>query len=302
MAPCEVKETTSPSTVFPTGKAATKCDESQWLVHRRRRGRRCFFLVARPPCSRPPSILGPAGPGPCRRLACFVGAGRPSWRWRSSPVPPTSWRPRCFLAAAPSRLLGLARRMQGLLHRLVDGAREAGSSLASPAGGGRRRDRPGVSTGAAAGGLPGLGRPLGRLLGRPGQLRPPWPGPDSGSFFGAGLRRGGPALGSPDGRRGVKIQPTPGTGFPPMSRPSSKSHGCSPWNSWNESLESTMAPVRSAMRKTKASPRPMAPAGGETISPLSIASRSVSRSDSSTRCSNGRVDDDDDAAPGSSSA
>ncbi len=47
-----------------------------------------------------------------------------------------------------------------------------------------------------------------------------------------------------------------------------------------------MAPVRSAMRKTKASPRPMAPAGGETTSPLSIASRSVSRSDSSMRCSN----------------
>src|SRR5829696_3889633 len=27
------------------------------------------------------------------------------------------------------------------------------------------------------------------------------------------------------GERGAKIQPTPGTGLPPMSRPSSKSHG-----------------------------------------------------------------------------
>ena len=83
----------------------------------------------------------------------------------------------------------------------------------------------------------------------------------------------------------MKIQPTPGTGLPPTKRPSSKSHGCSPWNSWKESLERTTAPVRSAMRKTKASPRPMAPAGGEIISPFSMASRTCSRSASDTRCS-----------------
>ncbi len=46
-----------------------------------------------------------------------------------------------------------------------------------------------------------------------------------------------------------------------------------------------MAPVRSAILRTKASPRPMAPAGGETISPFNMASRTCSRSDSSMRCS-----------------
>ena len=96
------------------------------------------------------------------------------------------------------------------------------------------------------------------------------------------------------GRRGVKIHPTPGTGLPPISRPSSKSHGCSPWNSWNESLERTVAPVRSAMRSTNASPRPMAPAGGEIISPLSIALRTSSRSASEHAVLERGVHDHDD--------
>src|SRR4051794_5021940 len=37
------------------------------------------------------------------------------------------------------------------------------------------------------------------------------------------------------GVRSMNTQPTPGTGFPPTSRPSSKSHSYSPWNYWNES-------------------------------------------------------------------
>ncbi len=127
-------------------------------------------------------------------------------------------------------------------------------------------------------------------------------GADSGSFAARVSAVAARLLGPLMGRRGVKIHPTPGTGFPPMSRPSSNSQGCWPWNSWNESLERTTAPVRSAMRKTKASPRPMAPAGGETTSPLSIASRSVSRSASSMRCSNDASTTTVMRLPGSSSA
>ncbi len=85
------------------------------------------------------------------------------------------------------------------------------------------------------------------------------------------------------GVRGVKIQPTPGTGLPPINRPSSKSHLYSPWNSWNESFDSTTAPVRSAMRSKNPSPRPTAPAGGDTISPAASASSRIWRSDSSIR-------------------
>ena len=85
------------------------------------------------------------------------------------------------------------------------------------------------------------------------------------------------------GRRGVNIHPTPGIGFPPMSRPSSNSQGCSAWNSWNESLDRTCAPTRSATRRTNASPRPMAPAGGETNSPWATASSKMGRSSASMR-------------------
>src|SRR5580704_556119 len=84
-------------------------------------------------------------------------------------------------------------------------------------------------------------------------------GADSGSLAARVSAVAARLLGPRMGRRGVKIHPTPGTGFPPMSRPSSNSQGCWPWNSWKESLERTTAPVRSAMRRTKASPRPMAP-------------------------------------------
>src|SRR5580693_10690839 len=56
------------------------------------------------------------------------------------------------------------------------------------------------------------------------------------------------------------------------------------------------------MRKTNASPRPMAPAGGEMTSPLSIASRTSSRSASSTRCSNVASTTTMMLAPGSSEA
>jgi hypothetical protein len=90
-------------------------------------------------------------------------------------------------------------------------------------------------------------------------------------------------LGPRTGVRGVKIQPTLGTGFPPTRRPSSNSHRYSPWNSWNESLDSTSAPMRSAMRSRNPSPRPIAPAGGDTISPASSASSKILRSDSSIR-------------------
>src|ERR1700683_2887010 len=97
-------------------------------------------------------------------------------------------------------------------------------------------------------------------------------GGDSGSFLDLASAVAARLFGPRVGPRGVKIQPTPGTGLPPTKRPSSKSHGCSPWNSWKESLERTTAPVRSAMRKTKASPRPMAPAGGGIISPVRLGS------------------------------
>ena len=85
------------------------------------------------------------------------------------------------------------------------------------------------------------------------------------------------------GLRGVKIHPTPGTGLPPISRSSSKSQGCSAWNSWKESFDSTWAPTRSATRSKKASPRPTAPAGGDTSSAWATASSKALRSEGSIR-------------------
>ena len=64
------------------------------------------------------------------------------------------------------------------------------------------------------------------------------------------------------GVRSVKIQPTPVTGLPPTNRPSSNSHSYSPWNSWKESFEKTVAPTRSAISRRNLSPRPIVPAGG----------------------------------------
>ncbi len=79
-------------------------------------------------------------------------------------------------------------------------------------------------------------------------------------------------LGPRTGVRSVKIHPTSGTGFPPMRRPSSKSQSYSPWNSWNESLEKTVAPARSAISSRNLSPLPIVPAGGVTNSLAASAS------------------------------
>ena len=88
------------------------------------------------------------------------------------------------------------------------------------------------------------------------------------------------------GTRATKTQPTPGTGLPPKRRSSSNSHEYVPWNSWNESFERMVASVRFAICRTKASPRPTAPAGGVRISPASTASSNSSRSDWSMRLGN----------------
>ena len=53
-------------------------------------------------------------------------------------------------------------------------------------------------------------------------------GADSGSLAARVSAVAARLLGPRMGRRGVKIHPTPGTGFPPMSRPSSNSQGCWP--------------------------------------------------------------------------
>ena len=73
------------------------------------------------------------------------------------------------------------------------------------------------------------------------------------------------------GTRLTNTQPTWGTGLPPMSLPSSKSHLYLPWNSWKLSFERIVALAFSAMARMNASPRPMAPAGGATSSLCSIA-------------------------------
>ncbi len=88
------------------------------------------------------------------------------------------------------------------------------------------------------------------------------------------------------GRGARRPSPTPGTGLPPMRRSSSNSHSYSAWNSWNESLESTVAATRLAIWRTKASPRPTAPAGGVTSSLAAMASSNSARSDLSMRCPN----------------
>src|SRR3954454_2845357 len=61
------------------------------------------------------------------------------------------------------------------------------------------------------------------------------------------------------GERSTNTQPTPAIGLPPMRRPSSNNHVYCPWNSWNESLEKTVASARFAIDRTNASPRPIAP-------------------------------------------
>ena len=93
------------------------------------------------------------------------------------------------------------------------------------------------------------------------------------------LRLVGPLTGS----RSTNTHPTNGTGFPPMRRPSSNSHGYVPWNSWNESLLRMRAPTLLAMLSTNASPRPMAPAGGATTSLWATAASNSVSSDFSMR-------------------
>ena len=85
------------------------------------------------------------------------------------------------------------------------------------------------------------------------------------------------------GVRSMKIHPTPGTGLPPTNRPLSKSQACSAWNSWKESFDRTVAPVFWAIRSRKASPRPIAPAGGDTTSPAASASSKIGSSRGSMR-------------------
>ena len=88
------------------------------------------------------------------------------------------------------------------------------------------------------------------------------------------------------GWRGLKIHPMPGTGVPPSRRPRSNNQGCSPWNSWKESLESTVPSTFSATRSKNASPRPMAPAGGCTYSPRRAACSKRASSEGSILCAN----------------
>ena len=63
-------------------------------------------------------------------------------------------------------------------------------------------------------------------------------------------------VGPRTGVRGEKIQPIPGTGVAPSRRPRSNSHGCSPWNSWNESFDKTVASTFSATLQEKGVPAP----------------------------------------------
>ena len=93
-------------------------------------------------------------------------------------------------------------------------------------------------------------------------------------------------IGPRTGDRSRNTQPTPGTGLPPTSRPSSNSQVDLPWNSWKESFERTVASALSATSSTKASPRPIVPAGAVRSSPCVTASSKASCSDSWMRCPN----------------
>ena len=127
--------------------------------------------------------------------------------------------------------------------------------------------------------------PLFRLLERPEEVPAAGTGPAGSTtsliatamalvtrFFACTVSRVASRLRGPrTGWRGLKIHPIPGTGVPPRRRPRSNNQGCSPWNSWNESFDSTVASTFSATRSKNASPRPMAPAGGWTYSPRNAA-------------------------------
>ncbi len=106
-------------------------------------------------------------------------------------------------------------------------------------------------------------------------------------FFACVVSRTASRLRGPrTGWRGLKIHPTPGTGVPPRRRPRSNNQGCSPWNSWNESFDSTVPSTFSATRSKNASPRPMAPAGGWTYSPRNAACSKRGSSEGSILCAN----------------
>ncbi len=259
IAPWDVNDTTSPSMVLPTGKAATKLMKVNGSFTAGGGVDRCF-------CCRPPRRpLFPPGSPAAAPLggASFLALARRSGAGFLAAA--------CFLAAL--RDFSGAGGCSASSTASSMALENTGLTLARPGGGAVGVIGHEVST-AAAGLAAALFLALDDFLAaflaalaNSAALA----GAESGSFFALASAVAARLLGPRMGRRGVKIHPTPGTGFPPISRPSSKSQGCSPWNSWKESLERTVAPVRSAMRNTKASPRPMAPAGGEMISPLSMA-------------------------------
>ena len=115
-------------------------------------------------------------------------------------------RPRTRSAASaavrgpPWRRLASAPRRRRLVGAL---RRPPRLGLASRAG----RRRSAVALGGPCGGPTGPPSPIGG-----------WPGPAPGV-------------------RSRNTQPRPGTGLPPMRRPSSNSQGYWPWNSWNESFD-----------------------------------------------------------------
>src|SRR5215213_5468182 len=170
-------------------------------------------------------------------------------------------------------------------------SRNGSRSLTGPPLGAAVARSAATGTGAGAGGTPlvrrtpgggAVGTGIGRLAcglawRRDGRLSRPPPPPRAERVA---LRLTGPLT----GRRSTKTQPTNGTGLPPIRRPSSNSHGYSPWNSWNESLLRMRAPTLLAMLSTNASPRPMAPAGGATSSLCATAASNSASSFLSMRC------------------
>src|SRR5215213_8765750 len=136
-------------------------------------------------------------------------------------------------------------------------SRNGSRSLTGPPLGAAVARSAATGTGAGAGGTPlvrrtpgggAVGTGIGRLAcglawRRDGRLSRPPPPPRAERVA---LRLTGPLT----GRRSTKTQPTNGTGLPPIRRPSSNSHGYSPWNSWNESLLRIRAPTLLSMRCT----------------------------------------------------
>src|SRR5580700_3933275 len=271
MAPWEVNETTSPSTVLPTGNAATKLMKVNGSFTAGGGADRFLRWLA-PSCScsvRAGVFALPLGAS-FFALALFCGGA--------------FFAATCFFDG-PRGFSGVGGCKASSTASSI-ALETTGSTLARPGGGlfgliGHEGSTVAAATLDAFFDLPA--RLAAFLAARANSAA--LAGADAWSSLAFASAVAALLLGPRIGIRGVKIQPTPGTGLPPISRPSSKSQGCSPWNSWKESLDRTVAPVRSAIRNTNASPRPMAPAGGEMTSPLSMASRTSSRSASPTRCS-----------------